>query len=223
MIESAVWVTCGELGRQDFIERRRRETRDLPDHRNLGRRDCFHDGTQVLSSVNLDVPQLIKSSGRACDPITPSIVALALEHLLVPKDDRDRAAHFRTMMKRILHQAIEPDTRLIPSGVGRPEFNSGLGLLPGTPLSPVEVTLASAASNWALSASRPAEDSQSEDSTPIGHSRCTEPVPAPPFIVPPEKLPPRTDMTAHFPRVTIEELFKAYRRAEGKRPWQHGI
>jgi hypothetical protein len=106
LIEAAVWVSFGKQGRLNFRELRKQETSSLPDHRKLGRSDCFHDSEGPLGCVKRVHEQVLKN-GRRCDTITANVVALVLDHALIPEKERTGARQLLARMKKILHTAQE--------------------------------------------------------------------------------------------------------------------
>lgn len=88
LIEAAVWVCGGRRGRIEFQRRRRDENNEVaPEQRDLGRSDCFHNGRTRLKTVE-EVFDLVQRDGRRSDELTPRIVRLVLDHLLVDEDSR---------------------------------------------------------------------------------------------------------------------------------------
>ncbi|ROV89219.1 hypothetical protein VMCG_09900 [Cytospora schulzeri] len=86
IVETALWVTFGERERLAFQQRRREENgRVSPIQRGLGRGDCFHNGKERLKTVT-DVYDLILRDGRRSDGLTPDIVRLVLDFVLVEAD-----------------------------------------------------------------------------------------------------------------------------------------
>ncbi|KAI4592710.1 hypothetical protein KJ359_010469 [Pestalotiopsis sp. 9143b] len=100
IVEAAVWVVFGERGRTNFRQNRIQETHRLPDHRDLGHGDCFHDGQMVLQCVAQDIIKNIEKDGRRVDTITPAMVALMVQCALTEKQDRNRAGQLLNKMKR---------------------------------------------------------------------------------------------------------------------------
>lgn len=91
LIEAAVWVCFGRRGRLKFQQRRRDENNDVaPGQRDLGRSDCFHNGKARLKTVE-EVFDLVQRDGRRSDELTPRIVRLVLDHLLVDENSRYEA------------------------------------------------------------------------------------------------------------------------------------
>lgn len=113
LIEAAVWVCFGQRGRIEFQQRRRDENNQVdPDQRKLGRSDCFHDGKAMLTTVG-EVLDLVQRDGRRSDELTPKIVKLALDHLLVEKDSRYNARILSTELGKLVRIAANsPDGRL---------------------------------------------------------------------------------------------------------------
>lgn len=102
LIEAAVWVCFGRRGRIDFQQRRRDENNEVaPEQRDLGRSDCFHDGRARLRTVD-QVLDLVQRDGRRSDELTPKIVRLVLDHLLVEKDSRYCARLLATELGKII-------------------------------------------------------------------------------------------------------------------------
>ncbi|CAG9996137.1 unnamed protein product [Clonostachys byssicola] len=101
ILECAVWISLGERGRLDFIEGRMAETDPLSDYEKSGRRDCFHDGREILRCVH-DFGQQIKDHGRRDDEITSKMFDLAIKELLVEKDKRQSAGRVYSAMKKII-------------------------------------------------------------------------------------------------------------------------
>lgn len=102
LIEAAVWVCFGRRGRVEFQQRRRDENNEVaPEQRDLGRSDCFHDGKARLRTVE-QVLDLVHRDGRRSDELTPKIVRLVLDHLLVEKDSRYCARLLATEMGKII-------------------------------------------------------------------------------------------------------------------------
>uniref|UniRef100_A0A0B7KEL8 Protein kinase domain-containing protein n=1 Tax=Bionectria ochroleuca TaxID=29856 RepID=A0A0B7KEL8_BIOOC len=102
IIEAAVWLTFNERGRQDFRNKRIEEISKLPDLRNLGYGDCFHDGSVALKCVT-EYVNLMKLHGRPSDKITPEIVNLATENLLVEEDSRINSLNLHSRLRAILN------------------------------------------------------------------------------------------------------------------------
>ncbi|CAG9962895.1 unnamed protein product [Clonostachys byssicola] len=87
LLEISAFITYGNQGLHEFQKQRRMEIASL--HRKLGNLDdaYFHDSHGPLESVRKFV-QGIHRNGRRCDDITPRIVDLALNRLLVPQKTR---------------------------------------------------------------------------------------------------------------------------------------
>ncbi|KAI9150717.1 Mitogen-activated protein kinase kinase [Paramyrothecium foliicola] len=107
LMEIAVWISFGERGRQDFRQQRMQETSYLPDHEDLGRADCFHDGSKVLDCVS-KIPELIELHGRKGDNITLQMVHLILYHLLVEEDGRCQPKDLYVKMKNVIRGTQSP-------------------------------------------------------------------------------------------------------------------
>jgi hypothetical protein len=103
LIETAVWITLGEQGREDFRNMRIEETSKLPEHEPRGRIDCFHDGFKVLRSV-ANVQDLIRPNQRP-DNISSQIVQLALQHLLVDQHFRAPAGQIYQRLANLIHSS----------------------------------------------------------------------------------------------------------------------
>lgn len=113
LIEAAVWVCFGQRGRIEFQQRRRDENNEVAEEqRDLGRSDCFHDGKAVLTTVG-EVLDLVQRDGRKSDELTPNIVKLVLDHLLVDKDSRYNARILSTELGKLVRIAANsPNGRL---------------------------------------------------------------------------------------------------------------
>lgn len=87
VLEISAFITYGNPGLHEFQKQREMEIASL--HRSLGNLDdkCFHDSHGPLESVR-KFGQGIHRNGRRCDDITPRIVDLALNRLLVPQKSR---------------------------------------------------------------------------------------------------------------------------------------
>ncbi|KAK7224989.1 hypothetical protein V2G26_012992 [Clonostachys chloroleuca] len=87
LLEISAFITYGDPGLHEFQKQREMEIASL--HRSLGNLDdkCFHDSHGPLESVR-KFGQGIHRNGRRCDDITPRIVDLALNRLLVPQKSR---------------------------------------------------------------------------------------------------------------------------------------
>lgn len=83
------------------------EANPLPDHGILGRKDCFHDGCKVLGCVKNVLPW-VNEDGRKSDTLTPQIVNLMLQSVLVDDDPRFSARQLRHKIRSILHAAGNP-------------------------------------------------------------------------------------------------------------------
>ncbi|KAK9793594.1 putative Kinase-like domain-containing protein [Seiridium cardinale] len=112
MLETAMWITGGELARQDFRRDRMDETDGLPDHKRLGRSDCFHDGNSALKCVAA-VRQTVKAYRRVHDSITPAIVDLALDYALIDARERILA---RQLVGRI-SKVLNPSSGRVTNGL----------------------------------------------------------------------------------------------------------
>lgn len=87
LLEISAFITYGNPGLHEFQKQREMEIASL--HKRLGNFDdkCFHDSHGPLESVR-KFGQGIHRNGRRCDDITPRIVDLALNRLLVPQKSR---------------------------------------------------------------------------------------------------------------------------------------
>jgi hypothetical protein len=87
LLEISAFITYGNSGLREFQKQRRMEITSL--NRNRGSLDdeCFHDSHGPLESVQ-KFGQGIHRNGRRCDDITPRMVDLALNRLLVPENSR---------------------------------------------------------------------------------------------------------------------------------------
>ncbi|KAM0818260.1 putative Kinase-like domain-containing protein [Seiridium cardinale] len=102
MLETAIWITGGELARQDFRRDRMDETDGLPDHKRLGRSDCFHDDNSTLKCVAA-VQQTVTACRRAHDSFTPAIVDLELDYVLIDARERILARQLVGRISRALN------------------------------------------------------------------------------------------------------------------------
>ncbi|VUC30682.1 unnamed protein product [Clonostachys rosea] len=114
ILECAVWISLGERGRLDFIERRTKETGLLSDYTKSGRGDCFHNGRDILRCVR-DFGQHIRDHGRRDDETTSQIFDLVLRELLVEKDRRQPARSTYSAMKSIIDTEANRRATSIPS------------------------------------------------------------------------------------------------------------
>lgn len=112
LIEAAVWVSFGRRGRAEFQQRRRHENDEVaPLQRALGRSDCFHNGKTRLKTVE-EVFDLVQTDGRRSDELTPKVVRLVLDHLLVDEDSRFEARLLSTELEKIIRTTTDcPDDR----------------------------------------------------------------------------------------------------------------
>lgn len=110
LIEAAVWVVFGERGRVEFQERRKKENTEK--NRALGRGDCFHDGSNRLESV-VETFDLIRRHGRRSDGLTPEIVNLVLDHVLVDQQPRYNARLLYNALERLTSAAEELSVNLV--------------------------------------------------------------------------------------------------------------
>lgn len=107
LIEAAVWVCFGQRGRVEFQQRRRDENDEVaPEQRDLGRGDCFHNGTTRLKAVS-EVLNLIQRDGRKSDELTPKIVKLVLDHVLVDEDSRLDARILSTVLGKMIRTTTD--------------------------------------------------------------------------------------------------------------------
>lgn len=105
LIEAAVWVAFGERGRVAFQDRRRQENAvKNQTQRALGRGDCFHDGSDTLDTVR-DVLDLIKRHGRKSDGLTPEIVSIVLDFVLIDIKDRYNARLLYSSLDKLIGNA----------------------------------------------------------------------------------------------------------------------
>ncbi|ROW17218.1 hypothetical protein VPNG_01208 [Cytospora leucostoma] len=107
IIEAAIWVTFGEPKRVAFQQERREENKQVaPTQRGLGRSDCFHNGKGRLNVVN-EVHRLILTHGRRCDSLTPDIVQLILNHVLVDESARYGSRLLTAELNNMIDTATE--------------------------------------------------------------------------------------------------------------------
>lgn len=107
LIEAAVWICFGQRGRIEFQQRRRSENEEnAPTQQGLGRSDSFHNGHTRLKTVE-DVLDLVQRHGRRSDELTPKIVSLVLEHLLVNEDRRYDARVLSSELDNIIRTTTE--------------------------------------------------------------------------------------------------------------------
>lgn len=107
LIEAAVWVSFGRRGRAEFQQRRRHENDEVaPLQRDLGRSDCFHNGKTRLKTVE-EVFDLVQKDGRRSDEVTPKVVRLVLDHLLVDEDSRFEARILSTELEKIIRTTTD--------------------------------------------------------------------------------------------------------------------
>ncbi|KIL87932.1 hypothetical protein FAVG1_08814 [Fusarium avenaceum] len=93
-----IWSSLGELGREKYRVRRRRE---ISRQRKLRAADfdaCFHDGVERLMAVE-DSQNLALQHRRRTDAISPFISKLILEHMLTDVRERGTAMQIRTRVK----------------------------------------------------------------------------------------------------------------------------
>lgn len=112
LIEAAVWVSFGRRGRAEFQQRRQHENDEVaPLQRALGRSDCFHNGNTRLKTVE-EVFDLVQKDGRRSDELTPKVVKLVLDHLLVDENSRFEARTLSTELEKIIRTTTDcPDDR----------------------------------------------------------------------------------------------------------------
>lgn len=223
IIEAAVWIAFGEHGRQEFQRFRVDETSRIPNHANLGRGDCFHDGLTVLECVT-EISQRLESDGRMCDTITGGIVKLMLSDVLVPRNERYSAQQVYARMNQIIHpQPHRPGNRnsfrsQTANGTfaHRSNFKSETLSGPSIPIiapsrSPVPEQSTSAANssrlgaipprvdpNTAITPLHPQESSPKSPPVPTGHPIRDSGVGL--------RSPLSTAMISPFPRVLIDQL-----------------
>lgn len=206
IVEAAVWVVFGERGRTKLRADRLLETQQLPDHRDLGHGDCFHDGQTVLQCVAQDIIKNISRDGRRSDTITSDMVDLMVHRALAEKDDRDRAGQLLTKMKRKVFtrtlEVVSLDSVPSPGPVETPsQPHLPLAPSPQQPLEEerLEPTTVSSSSG---------ADIGTEISNPTASPHHLGKIPLMPIpdIPTPEEPSPSTDMKVFFPKVTISEL-----------------
>ncbi|CAG9962894.1 unnamed protein product [Clonostachys byssicola] len=107
IMEAAVWLVFNERGRQDFRSKRKEEISKLPDLGDLGYGDCFHNRSVALNCVT-EYVNLMKLHGRPSDKITPEIVKLAVENLLIEEDSRINSLNLYNRLRTILNDERPP-------------------------------------------------------------------------------------------------------------------
>lgn len=206
IVEAAVWVAFGERGRTNFRENRLVETRQLPDHRDLGHGDCFHDGQTVLQCIAQDIIKNMERDGRRSDTITPKIVELMVEHALIEKQYRDRAAQLLGKMKRKVFtktiEVVKPDPVLSPPAETLPQLRPAPVPPPQQP--PTRKRTQPIHMNGPSHPNSDAGSSKSSSYQNTGKLHLT----SRPVTPRPQAPPSNTDMRASFPKVTIDELVK---------------
>ncbi|CAH0025734.1 unnamed protein product [Clonostachys rhizophaga] len=110
IFEAAVWLVCGERGRQDFRRKRLEEISRLTTLKNLGYGDCFHNRSVALECI-AEYADLMKLHGRQSDEITRQIVKLATKNLLVVRDSRINSLNLYTRFGEILDDEHLPEVR----------------------------------------------------------------------------------------------------------------
>ncbi|CAI6087926.1 unnamed protein product [Clonostachys chloroleuca] len=184
IIEAAVWVTFGERGRQDFRNKRIEEISKLPELKNLGYGDCFHNGSVALNCVT-EYVNLMKLHGRPSDKLTPEIVNLATENLLVEEDSRINSLNLHSRLRVILNdkrssEKLDPTHSLEAYQVKSPSTvrsEMPQQILTGQPLrsDPGEMSPFEMSGNENMSRVRNTLSAPGPDSTqPVGPGKLTE-------------------------------------------------
>lgn len=87
LFEVAVWATCGERGREEFLEKRERDTAKVPHHHAQGYGGSFHDGEKRIGAVD-EMFVTIVERRRVFDDLTEPLAHIVLEEMLLPKDKK---------------------------------------------------------------------------------------------------------------------------------------
>ncbi|KAI2469694.1 hypothetical protein F4781DRAFT_421757 [Annulohypoxylon bovei var. microspora] len=127
--EAAVWAVCGHLGLQKYLEHRRQE---IPSSMcRSGFAGCFHNGNEPLKAVTLMLNHILNSR-RSWDTITPGIIELIRESMLLGPMDLRKSA--RVLLQRSEHLLQDAEDKAREKGY-IPRTNSTSSLLPSPPFS----------------------------------------------------------------------------------------
>lgn len=88
--EAAAWVAQGEAGREEYSDRRRQQLKNTEGFPMSGYETAFHDGFERLSAVDA-MHCDIRSSVPPQDRMTPRVLKIIEDHMLVLPKDRLRA------------------------------------------------------------------------------------------------------------------------------------
>lgn len=215
IIEAAVWVTFGERGRQDFRNKRIEEISKLPELKSLGYGDCFHNGSVALNCVT-EYVNLMKLHGRPSDKLTPEIVNLTTENLLVEEDSRINSLNLHSRLRAILNdkrssEKLDPTHSLEAYQIKSPSTvrsEMPQQILTGQPLQsdPGEMS--------------PFEMSRDENMSGVKNiSRVSAPGPGSTQPVGPGKLTKSNSSSADETEVYIDQL-SSWRKSK-KSPWHN--
>lgn len=101
-------MSFGEPERIQFRNRREKEIETgAPNLLDQGRGQCFHNGSERLQSVQ-NVAMLVARDGRRSDRLTPRIVKLVTECLLVDEGQRLNARQFLSRLDNAIEANREP-------------------------------------------------------------------------------------------------------------------
>ncbi|KAI2605497.1 kinase-like domain-containing protein [Hypoxylon fragiforme] len=127
--ESAVWATCGQEGRQEYLRKRVEETQGIESMARSGFEGCFHDGIRALSQVAIMHDHILKNR-RPWDTITPEVIELIRDSMLLEPMIRKSAKKLLQLSGQIKQKAEQKARELgyIPTHVPRtptdPELSS---------------------------------------------------------------------------------------------------
>ena len=100
--DAACWVAFGWGGRDDYYARRVKASK----FDDKGHRGCFHDGTERLKVVD-EVHTLIRQKCGSYDTLTPQVLGLVEQHMLVRAQNRFDAKEMFDKLTQILNQPEE--------------------------------------------------------------------------------------------------------------------
>lgn len=109
MSDAAAWVVGGQPARDEYLQKRAHETRRLSSFNDSGHEGCFHNGVQALKAV-MDMHEVISTSVAEFDTITPEVLKLVDDYMLLRQGDgRWAASELREELIKI-KQAAEEET-----------------------------------------------------------------------------------------------------------------
>ncbi|CAH0050754.1 unnamed protein product [Clonostachys solani] len=138
LMEVAVWITGGFKALEKFKVARVEETSKIPDFRDTGNCDCFHEGYDLLPAVK-EWARIVQENARRNDNITPRMVDFISNSLLRPEGFRCSPRNLEANMREIISSTKVVAQAYYSRIEQHPPSPSSVGSMPPTIMRPLMI------------------------------------------------------------------------------------